>query len=104
MFPGDEKTDTIEQIAAEYEGLTYDGVFVDKESIEEPGYIELNSEKTESPTEGESVEVKWKPTSAICAKCIYKDTCSGHCSLSFDNEEEEIDEETLSEKEEELEK
>lgn len=102
MFP-EEKTDTIEQIAAEYEGLTYDGVFVDKESIEEPGYIELNTEKTETSSEDDTVEIKWKPTNAICAKCIYKDTCSGHCSLSFDNEEE-INKETLSEKEEELEK
>ena len=89
--------DVIEELAAEYEGLTYMREDYDSGDVAEEGYVrvEVPPQNTPETIPPESISVGYpNPSNDVCAKCAFKNTCSGTCSLMIDYgiDEDEYDE------------
>lgn len=93
------KNHTIEQLAKEYEGLTYKSEPYDFEALEEAGYTLVsvtnkptNSDNQQTPPQDTKTEnkkeKKWQRYS-LCKRCAYKHVCNGPCAMVIDYVEEE---------------
>ncbi len=94
----------IEEIAKEYEGLTYNGAMYDEAEAEEEGYKRIDNTAETQEVQSESNNnvsgtdtviheqpkaQTWEADAPICSKCSYKSICNAPCALIVDYELEE---------------